>query len=116
MSGLWDQKSSTPTVRPVVRRVQILSIPAAWEIDLSSEAVRAIDIRYLVDLCIRVRRVKAKAYKLDGLSIKTAGEVALRWVASYHTEVSWECLELVVVGSWTLPSKIRVSFLLQLHR
>jgi hypothetical protein len=85
----------------VAGRVQVLSVPAAGEEDLSTETVGAVDGGKTVGLG-GGGTIVVEAVEADGLGLKVTSVVASEWVTRDHAEPSRESLQRVVVGTTTL--------------
>jgi len=89
-------------MRLVVRRVGVLSVPAAREINLSADAIRAFLSRQLVEL--GRDSIEIKAEEGDGLLSKAACIVGTQGrVTTQHTEIigegscrSWSVTEQII--------------------
>lgn len=93
-------------VRLVVRRIKIDTIPARWEENLSSHAVRASLVWQVVVLGGNAGVVKADI--ADGLASEVISRCALEWVASKHAETLRESSKIVVVWATSLPIHLSV--------
>jgi hypothetical protein len=76
-------------MRLVVRRIEVLSIPTAWEIYLSANATRTIHGRQLVMLGSDT--IEIQTQECHGL-LSVAGSIvgAQGWITGNHTEVVWK--------------------------
>ena len=88
-------------VAAVRRRVQVDTVPAAREEDLSTNTIGAVVARQTVGLSSS-RTIVVEACETDSVGLEVASEVALEWVTRDHAEASWEGHERVVVGTGAL--------------
>jgi len=88
-------------VAAVRRRVQVDTIPAAREEDLSTNTIGAVVAWQTVGLSSG-RTIVVEAGEADSVGLEVTSEVALEWVTRNHAEASRESNEGVVVGARAL--------------
>jgi hypothetical protein len=87
-------------VRLVVSRIEVDTIPARGEEDLSAETIGAVLSRETIAGAGTATVIEAN--EADSLRCEVASVVALEGVTGKHTEALGEGLELIVVGTTTL--------------
>jgi len=88
-------------VAAVGRRVQVDTVPAAREEDLSTNTIGAVVAWQAVGLSSG-RTVVVEAGEANSVGLEVASEIALEWVTRDHAESSREGNEGVVVGARAL--------------
>lgn len=100
-------------VRLVIWRVEVDTVPARWEEDLSAKTVWAVDVWQLVGLWSR----NSEAGVVDGALLESVGEGAEAWGAGEHTESWWESQEallklwVILVGALKIVDKTTTDLL-----